>query len=398
MQVVRALQLRLENALAEVGHQRVELQQVRDARAEEQRLLREHYDRVLKDRDQQLTEYAQLTAQLQDDLRQASRYVQQRQEHALELKQLQDLLEEKVQEQEKQLQAMRFQTMDRKMKLFAMEKTMRAQFDAMVKEESERMLQSQHRELLAHTLALEEEKVGLGQDVDDLVQFAQSMETDRTALRRQAELHRRAHEEVLRHAAVQNKQGRDTELKMQKLEATVRELQAGQDSIHATVAAEYEGQLHDLRQQLKASQVALQEHRAQLKQTRQLASQIVEQRTDLERFFLVAIEDCRKYSASLKGSVRAPGLPASAGSSLKASRPGQTSPPPPSACGLPPVRPPGQAAGRLAEPAGDLSVSGNGASFGELSWEAKEKVIKSLLFYINSTYYRNSPGVADGDA
>ena len=38
----------------------------------------------------------------------------------------------------------------------------------------------------------------------------------------------------------------------------------------------------------------------------------------------------------------------------------------------------------------------NGAHFEELSWKDKEKVIKSLLFFINANYYKNSP-VPEGD-
>ncbi|EPY25047.1 hypothetical protein AGDE_12047 [Angomonas deanei] len=387
-QVLRHLQQRLEEALGEKLLCASQLEQERGHHAEELQLVKSKYDRMMEERDQQLSQYSDMVNKLQDDLRQASRYVQQRQEHALELKQLQDRLESMVVEQDKQMTALRFQTMDRKMKLVALEKTMQEEFEAKVKAESERLLQEQHNNLIEHAQQLEEEKYMLGKDVEGLVQLADVMEKEGSALRRKMDLHRRAYDETLRLTATRNRQSREAELRVQQLEARVRELTAREKTVKDDVARQYLTQIEDLEKQLKSTQNALQEHRQQLKQTRQLASHIVEQRTDLEKFFHTALEDCKRYRQSLLQT---------SGGKMGGSARGS---PIPQGSSLPPVRtshsPNLKGTDHNATHRSTLETdgvppnpSGDGAYFGDLSWEDKEKVIKSLLFFINSTYYKN---------
>lgn len=302
LKVVRHLEEELSKSIKETAMYRDEVNRIVADNKGSHTALMDKYSEMLKERDKQIADYASLTERLQGDLRQASRYVQQRQEHQMELKHLHDQLEEMAAKHEKDLTALRFQTLDRKIKLVALEKTMRQGFKDMVEEESNRLLDLQHRTLLDRNRVLEEEKVDMAHDIEDLMNLANNFTAEKAVMKRRAELHRRAHEEVLRHTVTSNRQSREKEMKVQRLEAKVRELLAEQKTMKEDMESKYLSKIAELEHELHETKTALQLHRLELRQTRDLAAQVVQQRTDLERFFYVALQDCLKYRQQLNNS------------------------------------------------------------------------------------------------
>lgn len=434
--VIRHLEAKLEMVVREGERLRTEVNHLRENQHTEKQQLAESYEAVIKDRDRQIAEYATLTGKLQGDLRQVSHLVQRRQEHTMELKQLQSMLEEMAETHERELSALRFQTVDRKMKLVAMEVTMRNEFQSVLELESAKLLEAQHKGLLNYSRALESEKMAMAHDIKDLMLFTGVINTERTTMKRKAELHKQAHEEVLRHTVARNRRGRDTELKVQQLEGRVRSLLATQRTIKETVSHEYEERIRVLNEELKETKHVLHTLRQDLMSMRTLASHVVEQRTNLEKFFHVAVQDCRRYRAGLNNTLqRSAPHQVTATSSVDAT---QRSPPPPHgshkspgsgaervpesfrvthgtfANTLPPVRA-GSSSGRATHQqqycgttfvtqGGDLAAPKTtathsrsrpatpppdaGSYVDDMPWDDKEKVIKALLFYINSTYYQ----------
>lgn len=305
LKVVRHLEEELDKSNKETSHYKNEVNRIVAQNKDSSTAMMEKYNEILKDRDRQIAEYASLTERLQGDLRQASRYVQQRQEHVMELKHLHDQLEEMAAKHEKDLTALRFQTLDRKIKLVALEKTMRQGFKDMVEEESNRLLDVQHRTLLERNRVLEEEKVDMAHDIEDLMHLANNFTKERETMKRRAELHRRAHEEVLRHTVASSRHSREKEMKVQRLEAKVRELLLAHKTIEEDMERRYSAKITSLEHELRETNSALQLHRLELRQMRELASRVVQQRTDLERFFYVALQDCQRYRHQLNASASA---------------------------------------------------------------------------------------------
>lgn len=441
LKVVTHLEEKLGHSMKETVFFRGEVDRIIAANKESSTLLMDRCEELLKERDKQLSDYASITERLQSDLRQASRYVQQRQEHAMELKHLYDQLEEVGAKHEKELTALRFQTLDRKIKLVALEKTMRQGYKDMVEEESNRLLNLQHRTLLERNRELEEEKVDMAHDIEDLMHLANTFTAERTTMRRRAELHRRAHEEVLRHTVTSNRESREKELKVQQLEAKVRQLLVEQRQRKEEMESRYSARIAELEHELKEASSSLQIHRLELKRVRELASTVVQQRTDLENFFYVALQDCQRYRQQLNGN--------HGGSARSHHREDYSARPVPIAIGrgndfsesdfsgtdsfsiqpplhadaisresnmsstgrgtlsssssgrmtrLPPVvgRVPETSTTFMTEPTNVTTIQvpqpevkppEAGLYVDELPWEDKEKIIKSLLFYINSTYF-----------
>eukprot|EP00796_Vickermania_ingenoplastis_P003853 gene3853-2731_t len=458
LKVVRHLEEELDKSVKETAKYKGEVDRIVADSKESSVALMEQYNEMLKERDKQISDYASVTERLQSDLRQASRYVQQRQEHVMELKHLHDQLEEMAAKHEKDLTALRFQTLDRKIKLVALEKTMRQGFKDMVEEESNRLLDLQHRTLLERNRVLEEEKVEMAHDIEDLMHLANNFTTEKAKMKRRAELHRKAHEEVLRHTVTSNRNTRDKEIKVQRLEAKVRELLMEKKMMRETIEGEYSARIAELEHKLKETNSALQLHRFELRQMRNLAKQVVQQRTDLENFFYVALQDCKRYrgqlnSASSMSFPEHSQRPMSSRSGVSSSKAVKVSPGPPadgvdfnasfsiqppahadtisrdktmlsetiSSRGttksslrgvprkgpveLPPVQSPGSGPGKheaQKQLEGETFMTQTGlkaavaakpppepcAYIEELPWEDKEKIIKALLFYINSTYYK----------
>lgn len=412
--------------------------------------LKAHYEDLIAARDRSIADYAALIARLQDDLRQASRFARQRQEHQQELLKLHTTMEELVAAHEKETAALRFQNVDRKMKLVSLEATMRDEFQELVDRESGRLLASKHAALLEHNTTLEGDKECLVRDIDDLLALANHVTAERTGMKRVSELHRKAHEEALRHTVARNRVGRETELKVRTLEGKVRNMAAELTATREGLRAEYEGQAAELKQQLAAAQADSLLLRKDLKAVRGLAGVVVGQRTELEKFFYVALEDCRRYKTGLmatatiassnggtfgssrshpqqRSSVRARGVAGSSsrgnndstnssvtGSTFRLTQPSRaalTRGCVPTASGNTPLLSPalgessfsGGGGGQLPPVAAATRLSPppppppeQGASIDELSWEDKEKVIKALFFFINSTYYKAAP-MADPD-
>lgn len=305
LKVVRHLEEELDKSNKETAHYKNEVNRIVAQNKDSSNAMIDKYNEILKERDRQIADYASLTERLQGDLRQASRYVQQRQEHVMELKHLHDQLEEMAAKHEKDLTALRFQTLDRKIKLVALEKTMRQGFKDMVEEESNRLLDVQHRTLLERNRVLEEEKVDMAHDIEDLMHLANNFTKERETMKRRAELHRRAHEEVLRHTVASSRHNREKEMKVQRLEAKVRELLLAHKTMEEDMEQRYSAKIASLEHELRETNSALQLHRLELRQMRDLASKVVQQRTDLERFFYVALQDCQRYRHQLNASANA---------------------------------------------------------------------------------------------
>lgn len=302
LKVVRHLEEKLEESTKKNSHANHEISQIIAMNKSSTAEMMERYDEALKERDRQITEYASLTERLQRDLRQASRYVQQRQEHTMELKHLHDQLEEMAAKHEKDLTALRFQTLDRKIKLVSLEKTMRQGFKDIVEEEANRLLDLQHRTLLVRNKMLEEEKVDMAHDIDDLIQLANTFSKEKEVMRRRADLHQRVHEEVLRYTVTVNRQHSKKEEKAQLLEAKLRDLLLKHTTVKEDMQKKYSTRIAELEIELIDAQASLQQHRLELLQARELAKKVVSQRTDLERFFYVALKDCQRYRQQLNKS------------------------------------------------------------------------------------------------
>lgn len=299
LKVVRHFEEKLEDSMKKTAHANQEIDRIMAENKSSMNNIMDQYQETLKERDRQISEYASLTERLQRDLRLASRYVQQRQEHTMELKHLHDQLEEMGAKHEKDLTALRFQTLDRKIKLVSLEKTMRQGFKDIVEEEAGRLLDLQHRSLLVRNKMLEEEKVDMAHDIEDLIQLANTFSKEKEVMRHRADLHQRAHEEILRHAVTVNHQDTKKEEKIQLLEAKLRELLVKYRTVREDTHQQYSTRIAELEIELMETQTSLQQHRLELRQTRALANRVVHQRTDLERFFYVALRDCQHYRQQL---------------------------------------------------------------------------------------------------
>lgn len=299
LKVVRHFEEKLEDSMKKTAHANQEIDRIMAENKSSTNAVIEQYQETLKERDRQISEYASLTERLQRDLRQASRYVQQRQEHTMELKHLHDELEEMSAKHEKDLTALRFQTLDRKIKLVSLEKTMRQGFKDIVEEEAGRLLDLQHRSLLVRNKMLEGEKVDMAHDIEDLIQLANTFSKEKEVMRHSADLHHRAHEEILRHAVSVSRQHTKKEEKIQSLEAKLRDLLVRYRTVREDTHQQYSTRIAELEIELMETQTSLQQHRLELQQTRELAKKVVSQRTDLERFFYVALRDCQHYRQQL---------------------------------------------------------------------------------------------------
>lgn len=421
--VIEHLEQRLDELNTEYGEYQEQVAVVLRTHEEAQRKLETQYQASVHERDEQIASLLSMVGRLQEDLRHASRYVQQRQEHTMELKALQDRLDDLATTHEKELTALRFQTIDRKMKLVALERKMLEEYHESSDREAQRLLELKHRNLVESNHELLKEKATLLQDINGMLTLTRDIDAERTALRRKADLHLRSQREVMRRAAARAQQTREQADKAMALEARVRELTAQQKDAVAAVRAELEGRVRELEAQLASANAAVGAHRKELQQMRALASHVVSQRTDLEKFFYVALEDCKRYRAAL-GPTRTAGPPAASASpsssrvlppvgnanSVSATSSTfltQTAPLGGSVGGGSNSSGRGRGRGRQAHqqqqqhpqssssatypsPSSPSPPPSEGAYVEEMSWEDKEKVIKALLFYINSTYYKSS--------
>ncbi|AIN98794.1 hypothetical protein LPMP_241620 [Leishmania panamensis] len=397
VQVVQFLESKLREVEIETQAYKTGITQLLDDHHHAEEELQSKYGEMLRERDIELTRYASVTTRLHDDLRQASRYVQQRQEHTLELQHLQTQLEDLVVEHEKEVAALHFQTVDRKLKLIALEKTMRAEFDALVEARAAKALEERFQRVLERTRRLEEEKVSMTHDIHDLMQLTTDIDAERTQVQRQAAVQQQAHKELVHQAMARGRQKEQADLKIYELEERVRELTAQLQVVRVELQASYQSRIDVLQTELKSTRTSLQTHRAELLHMRQLTARVVGERSELENFFHTALADCQRYrhamSANCHASTAASATGASKGAMLlenvdwggSASRggaPRQT--PQESVMTVAAAASPAPSSSSLA-----ATLKNSGVFFEEMPWKDKEKVIKALLFFLNANYYKS---------
>ncbi|KAK7199008.1 hypothetical protein NESM_000868500 [Novymonas esmeraldas] len=389
VQVVQFLEGKLKEVETEAQAYKAGIAQLLDAHRHAEEALQTQYSDMVRERDTELTRYASVTTKLHDDLRQASRYVQQRQEHTVELQQLQKQLEDLVVAHEKEVAALHFQTVDRKLKLIALEKAMRAEFDALVEARAAAALEDRFQGVLQRTRRLEEEKASMTHDIHNLMQLTTDIDAERVLVRRQAAVQQQAHRELAQHAMARGRLKEQADLKIFELEEQVRELTARQRAVRAELEAGYQARLAAVEAELKATRTSLQTHRAELQHMRQLTARVVGERSELENFFHTALADCQRYR---QGIAAAAGANAANNTATTTSRgtllaesvdwgglSGGTATVPAVASAAPSPSP------SLA-----ATLKDGGVFFEDLPWRDKEKVIKSLLFFLNANYYKSS--------
>ncbi|CCW62626.1 unnamed protein product [Phytomonas sp. EM1] len=447
--VIQDLETKLENALKDSALFKDRITQQLERHSTIEKELVERYEFALHERDRQLDEYAKLIAQLQSEVLQASSYIKQRDEHEKELRDLQNQFKEVETRHEKELLNLKFEAIDRKIKLFAMEKVMREEFHHVVEQRLQKLMEERHKGLIEHNATLQREKLDMSRDMERLLSMTSAMGGELTTLQRSMKLHRNVQDEVLKHSVIRIRQQRSKEAKLQRLESKVRELQAQLQEVHEKVASQYKDCIHSLEEELKATQNTLKTHRTELQNMRQYAAQVVGQRSDLEKFFYMALEDCRRYQTGMTAILSAQknhlssSTESSRGSTKTSRQLTQVSDTPMPPLATPschaadrvhpsparhspfsmnhPARvdestklfgmtvlpelsrtPPDRATSRLTNGGGGVqgddkaqtvpaaptaSPPPMGAYIEEMSWQDKEKVIKALLFYINSTFY-----------
>nr|CCC95036.1 conserved hypothetical protein [Trypanosoma congolense IL3000] len=306
IKVVEHLKEQLEEAQSKVMKQQDEINRLQREINESTEEIRQQYTRMIEERDEQVSQYALLVHRLQNEMRAGAQSIHLRQEHLLEVQRLEDRIEEMKTEHECELSALRFQTVDRKMRLLALEETMRESFQAKVEQESSVMLEKKSHELLKNYRELQEERSRLVKDINELMQLATVKAAEFADERRKGNLRQHACEEALRRIAHSNKRSRDMQMKTQRLEQHVKDLLQEKKSVREELSRQYEGKISTLEKALAETQSSLRSHRAELQRMRYAASKVVEQRSDLEKFFYVALDDVRKMRTRLskpKGSV-----------------------------------------------------------------------------------------------
>ncbi|GET89013.1 hypothetical protein, conserved [Leishmania tarentolae] len=396
VQVVQFLESKLRELETEAQTYKTGITQLLDDHRQAEEALQSKYGEMLREREIELARYASITTKLQDDLRQASRYVQQRQEHTVELQQLQKQLEDLVMEHEKEVAALHFQTVDSKMKLIALEKAMRAEFDHLVEARAAKALEERFQSVLERMRRLEEEKVTMTHDIHNLMQLTTDIDAERMKVRRHAAVQQQAHKEVARHAFACRQRKEKADIKIYELEERVRELTTQQRVLRSELQESYQSRIDALEAELKSTRTSLQSHRAELQHMRQLTARVVAERSELENFFHTALADCQRYRNDMSASYRTPTAASStstskgttmlsAGTDLSggvngggASRHAAHEFPLTVAAVASPA------------PSPAATLKDSGVAFEELSWKDKEKVIKSLLFFFNANYYKSS--------
>ncbi|KAG5478304.1 hypothetical protein CUR178_05019 [Leishmania enriettii] len=407
VQVVQFLETKLREVETEAQAYKTGITQLLDDHHHAEEELQAKYSEMLRERDVELTRYASLTAKLHDDLRQASRYVRQRQEHAVELQQLQKQLEDLVVEHEKEVSALHFQTVDRKLKLIALEKAMRAEFDTLVEARAAKALEERFQNVLERTRQLEEEKVSMARDINNLMKLTTDIDAERVQARRQAAVQQQAHKELAHQAVVRGRQKEQADLKIYELEERVRELTVQQSVMRADLRERYASRIDALEMELKAARTSLHAHRAELLHMRQLTARVVSERSELENFFHTALADCQRYRHGMSESCHA--LTAASATSVsksamlsenvakrdKAGEGGGSRPTPQESIMTMPT-----VASTASPSSPTATLKNSGVFFAELPWKDKEKIIKSLLFFLNANYFKSpssAPPAVDCD-
>ncbi|KPI89191.1 hypothetical protein ABL78_1683 [Leptomonas seymouri] len=396
LQVIHFLEDKLKEMQTEATVYKDGMTQLLDDHRRAEEALQQRYGEMIRERDAQLASYATVTAKLHDDLQHASRYVQQRQQHTAALQQLQQELSELAASHEKELAALHFQTVDRKLKLIALERAMRAEFDALVEARATKALEERFQNVLERARNLEGEKMMLTRNLQDLMLLTSQLDAERKQIRREAAVQQQAQKALRNHALARGRLKEQADLKAYQLEERLREVTARHKRQMAETEARYEARITSLQEEMKATRNSLLNHRAELQQMRQLTAKVVGERSELENFFHTALADCQRYRQSM-GTAASSNPPAA---SLAGSR-GETmvekvdwgSSDNPTHSGG------DVAASATSVPPTSISVASlksNGAYFEDLSWKDKEKVIKALLFFLNANYYKNSPALDCG--
>lgn len=294
IKVVEHLKEKLEEARNTVMEQQNEINRLQHEGNEATEAVRRQYTQMLGERDEQVAQYAALTQRLQTEMRACARSIHLREESRLEVQRLRDQIEEMTARHESELSALRFQTVDRKMRLLALEETMRESHQARVEHESSLLLEKKSHELLKNYRELQEERTRLVKDIDELMQLTTMKAAEFVDERRKGDLHQHACEEALRRIANSNKRSCEMQMKTQRLEQHVKELLQEKKSLREELSRQYEGKIQALERALAETQSSLRCHRTELQRMRYAASKIVEQRSDLEKFFYVALNDVRK--------------------------------------------------------------------------------------------------------
>ncbi|KPA79251.1 hypothetical protein ABB37_05729 [Leptomonas pyrrhocoris] len=397
IQVVHFLEEKLKDLQTEAANYKKGMTQLLDDHRSAEEALQEKYGDMIRERDAELARYATVTAKLHDDLHRASRYVQQRHTHATELLQLQEQLSELAASHEKELAALHFQTVDRKLKLIALEKAMRAEFDALVEARATKALEERFQSVLERTRNLESEKLSLTRNLQDLMQLASQLDAERLQVRREAAVQQQAQKELKSHALVRGRLKEQADLKVYQLEERLREVSGRYKRQLAETEARHAARIASLEEELKATRNSLQSHRAELQQMRQLTAKVVGERSELENFFHTALADCQRYRCAMGAVV--PTATTATTAALNGNSRG-TLPEKVEWGGENSTKSGGVVAASAASlVSGSIGASpqrNSSAPFEDLSWKDKEKVIKSLLFFLNANYYKNTPGTESG--
>ncbi|KAH9600197.1 hypothetical protein LSM04_007082 [Trypanosoma melophagium] len=293
--VVERLEGDLRAARAEAAGQRAEVQRLLAEAATATGEVRAEYERALAERDEQIAALAAVARRLQAAASAAAGG--RAAAAAAERERLRAALDEAVAAHDAELAALRFQTVDRKVRLIALESAMREEFKQHVEEAAGKLLEQRSAALLQDHAALMEERERLTQDIEELVRLTTAQHEEGAGVRRRGELQQHACTEVMRRIVQGNQRAREAAVKIQQLESRVKELIYENRTIRNDLAHQYEKQIETLEKTLAETRASLQTHRTELQRMRQIASTVVAQRSDLERFFYVALKDVRRMRA-----------------------------------------------------------------------------------------------------
>ncbi|ORC86160.1 uncharacterized protein TM35_000302000 [Trypanosoma theileri] len=307
IQVVERLEGDLRAARAEAAGQRAEVQRLLAEASTSAAALREEYERAIAERDEQLAALGAVARRLQTAAS-ASGHGRAA-AAAAERERLRAALDEAVAAHDAELAALRFQTVDRKVRLIALESAMREEFRQHVEEAAGKLLEQRSAALIQDHAALMEERERLTYDIEELVRLTTAQHEEGAGVRRRGELQEHACTEALRRIVHGNQRAREAAVKTQQLESRVKELLHENRTIRNDLARQYEKQIETLEKTLAETRASLQTHRTELQRMRQIASTVVAQRSDLERFFYVALKDVRRMRAGTSHHARSTPVP-----------------------------------------------------------------------------------------
>ena len=194
---------------------------------------------------------------------------------------------------ERELTSIRFQTIEEKVKLRAAEMELVKTFEQEVDARASVLVDVKAKNIHLTNQQLMKEKAMLEQEVGSLVVLTTEVKQELRESKRGAELDLRIQEEALKHTAKLNKVAREADQKAQALETKCQSLSAEVERTLEKERAVHREEMQTLQQKNEELNRLVQLHRQDLKKMRQLATTIVQQRSDLETFFHEALRDVR---------------------------------------------------------------------------------------------------------